>query len=329
QDACMVQHDGQSGRGPAVPVRPPAGTCHRAGVARGRHVPGVERALQPRPVAEGDGRSRPRRRLVRPPAPPRGRGAAVGPPVGGPPPRLPLAGLAGRPGRGRPAGLPLDALLRLRRLHRLRYRARRRLDDAAGGRQPGHRPGPVNRRPGHQRARRAALVGPDGSPAVSDAPGPRAADRREAPGPAPRLRIRYSKQGKVRFTSHRDVARIWERALRRAQIPIAYTEGFAPRPKLSFGLALSTGYEPLGEYLDVALRVPLGQVAVEQVPALLAPALPAGMEVQSVAPLPPGAPSLQQVVTSCTWHIEVGDLGPPVVAAGVARALEAAELPLT
>ena len=164
---------------------------------------------------------------------------------------------------------------------------------------------------------------------MSEAPAPHAAEGREPRGPAPRLRIRYSKQGKVRFTSHRDVARIWERALRRAQIPIAYTEGFAPRPKLSFGLALSTGYESLGEYLDVALRVPLDHVAVEQVPALLAPALPAGIEVQSVVALPPGEPSLQQVVTSCTWHIEVGDLGPSDVAAGVARALEATELPLT
>ena len=68
------------------------------------------------------------------------------------------------------------------------------------------------------------------------------------------VRLRFSKLGMIRFTSHRDVARIWERALRRAELPIAYTEGFSPRPKLSFGLALSTAYESYGEYLDVALR---------------------------------------------------------------------------
>ena len=56
-----------------------------------------------------------------------------------------------------------------------------------------------------------------------------------------RIRLRFRKQGKVRFTSHRDVARMWERALRRLQLPVAYTEGFSPRPKLSFGLALPTG----------------------------------------------------------------------------------------
>ena len=67
----------------------------------------------------------------------------------------------------------------------------------------------------------------------------------------PRLRIRFSKHGKVRFTSHRDVARIWERSLRRAGIPVACSAGFSPRPKISFGLALPTGYSSDAEYLDV------------------------------------------------------------------------------
>jgi radical SAM-linked protein len=143
------------------------------------------------------------------------------------------------------------------------------------------------------------------------------------------VRIRFSKHGPVRFTSHRDVARIWERALRRSGVAVAYTEGFSPRPKLSFGLALSTGHESEAEYLDVALRAAPGPDAVERMPALLAPALPAGMDVQAVTALAAGAESLQQAVTSCTWYIEVGDLAPADVAAGVARALAAADLPLT
>ena len=59
----------------------------------------------------------------------------------------------------------------------------------------------------------------------------------------PAVRLRYAKVGKVRWTSHRDAARIWERALRRAGLAVAYTEGFSPRPRLHFGLALPTGYE--------------------------------------------------------------------------------------
>ena len=69
----------------------------------------------------------------------------------------------------------------------------------------------------------------------------------------PKILVRFSKAGKVRFTSHRDVARIWERALRRVALPVAYSEGFSPRPKVSYGLALPTGYESAGEYFDVEL----------------------------------------------------------------------------
>src|SRR5205085_1236636 len=68
-----------------------------------------------------------------------------------------------------------------------------------------------------------------------------------------RLRVRFAKLGKVRWTSHRDVARMWERAFRRARLPVAYTGGFSPRPKVSFGLALPTGCESLAEYLDLEL----------------------------------------------------------------------------
>ncbi|HEY8527467.1 MAG TPA: TIGR03936 family radical SAM-associated protein [Acidimicrobiales bacterium] len=144
------------------------------------------------------------------------------------------------------------------------------------------------------------------------------------------LRIRYSKLGKIRFTSHRDVARIWERSLRRSQIPIAYTEGFAPRPKLSFGLALSTGYESLGEYLDVFLRPEeAGDLDLAEVPDRLAAGLPEGIEVQAVVPLDAGAESLQQTVTSCTWHIEIGGVGPADVQRTLDVALAATELPLT
>jgi radical SAM-linked protein len=146
-----------------------------------------------------------------------------------------------------------------------------------------------------------------------------------------RLRARFSKTGKVRFTSHRDVARIWERALRRAGLPVAYTEGFSPRPKLSFGLALSTGYESLGEYLDINLRDDAagGDVDCEQLPALLDPALPVGIEVQTVVPLFPGAESLQQAVTSCTWHIEVSGPGPSAATAMVDRVLDRSEVVVT
>jgi radical SAM-linked protein len=141
-----------------------------------------------------------------------------------------------------------------------------------------------------------------------------------------RYRIRFSKLGKIRFTSHRDVARMWERALRRATLPVAYTEGFSPHPKLSFGLALSTSHESLGEYLDVDLAEP---VDVEQIAARLDPCLPIGLDVQAAAEIEPGTPSLQQAVTSCSWRIEVIGLSAAELADRVERCLRAGSLVVT
>jgi radical SAM-linked protein len=116
------------------------------------------------------------------------------------------------------------------------------------------------------------------------------------------VRLRFSKLGKVRWTSHRDVARIWERALRRAQLPVAYTEGFSPRPRLAFGLALPTGHESLGEYLDVDL---VQSVAVEDLPPRLSAVLPGGVDCLGAIDLPVGARSLQQDVTACRWELSI------------------------
>jgi radical SAM-linked protein len=145
-----------------------------------------------------------------------------------------------------------------------------------------------------------------------------------------KVRVRFDEHGKVRWLSHRDVARIWERALRRAGLPAAYSEGFSPRPKLSFGLALSTGYESEGEYVDIELRAGT-DVDLEQLPALLTPTLPVGMVVQAAAALEPGTTSLQQAVTSCSWRIELA--GDPVPAqrdleTTIEQRLAAAELPV-
>ena len=118
------------------------------------------------------------------------------------------------------------------------------------------------------------------------------------------VRVRYSKQGKVRWISHRDVARAFERALRIEQLPLAFTLGFSPRPKVSFGLALSTGYESEAEYLDLELARPID---LEPLPARLTAALPVGLEVDAVVALAERAPALQEAVGAVTWHIEVTD----------------------
>ena len=87
-----------------------------------------------------------------------------------------------------------------------------------------------------------------------------------------RVRFRFSKTGKIRFTSHRDVARMWERALRRSRLPVALSQGFSPHPLLSFGLALPTGCESLGEYLDARLEETRpGELPYDELPGLSHP----------------------------------------------------------
>lgn len=120
-----------------------------------------------------------------------------------------------------------------------------------------------------------------------------------------KLRVRASKIGKVRFTSHRDAARLWERALRKVQLPVAATEGFTPRPKISFGLALPTGAESIAEYVDIELRsdVERTDVDLDTLPARLSAALPNGFDVLVTVEREPGSGSLQEAVTSCTWEL--------------------------
>src|SRR3954451_17741602 len=69
-----------------------------------------------------------------------------------------------------------------------------------------------------------------------------------------RIRIRYAKRGPLRFTSHRDFARAFERAVKRAGVPIAYSQGFSPHPKISYASAAPTGVASEAEYLEIALQ---------------------------------------------------------------------------
>jgi len=140
-----------------------------------------------------------------------------------------------------------------------------------------------------------------------------------------KVRVRFTKVGRVRWTSHRDVARMWERALRRARIPVAYTAGFTPRPQLSFGLALPTGCASVAEYLDIALDEP---VAPSELAPRVGPMLPEGVDVVAAAVLEPGTNSLQEDGSSGTWEIGVPGVGAAQLEVAIGRALAADALPI-
>jgi radical SAM-linked protein len=117
-----------------------------------------------------------------------------------------------------------------------------------------------------------------------------------------KLRIRSTKLGKIRFVSHRDGARLWERALRKVGLPTAYSAGFTPRPKISFGLALPVGAESIAEYVDIELREGASP-DLELLHVQLSEALPDGIDVTAVVERQHADGSLQEVVTSCTWEL--------------------------
>ena len=131
-----------------------------------------------------------------------------------------------------------------------------------------------------------------------------------------RLRIRSTKLGKIRFVSHRDGARIWERALRKVGLPTAHSAGYTPRPKISFGLALPTGAESIAEYVDVELRDDAAP-DLDELRARLADALPDGIDVTVVVERPDSDESLQELVTSCTWELWSEELAPAQISAAV------------
>ncbi len=140
-------------------------------------------------------------------------------------------------------------------------------------------------------------------------------------GAAHPVRFKYTKYGKVRWIGHRDVARALERSFRVVQLPLAFSEGFSPRPRVSFGLALSTGHESDGEYVDLVLAEP------RHTEALLEPltdALPHGMAVIGGAELVDRAPALQEAVTSVAWRVDVVRADGSVIDADELRAVIAA-----
>lgn len=115
-----------------------------------------------------------------------------------------------------------------------------------------------------------------------------------------RYRIRWTKQGRVRFVSARDLSAVWERALRRADLPIAYSEGFSPHAKVSFPDALSVGYTSTGEYAELTFVAPL---QAERDLAALSAALPDGMDITTYLEVPDGAPKLAKMLPATLWEL--------------------------
>lgn len=140
-----------------------------------------------------------------------------------------------------------------------------------------------------------------------------------------RLRITFSKSGLLAYTSHLDLARAWERSLRRAGLPLAYSRGFNPRPKLQLAAALPLGCTGEAEMLDVWLERPL---PVEDLVRALTPVLPDGLAVGQVREVRAREPPLQTRVVSAEYRVTVECAQERAqVERRIDRALAAPELP--
>jgi radical SAM-linked protein len=128
------------------------------------------------------------------------------------------------------------------------------------------------------------------------------------------LRVKYAKRGRARFTSHRDFGRAFERALRRAAVPMAYSSGFSPHPRISYANAAPTGAASEAEYLEIGLAAACDP---DKVRDALDEALPLGLDVVEVVEAPPGV--LASELTGSRWQVDV----PGLSAAGLRTAAEA------
>ena len=141
------------------------------------------------------------------------------------------------------------------------------------------------------------------------------------------LVVRYAKRGKMRFASHRDVARAFERGVRRAGLPIAYSAGFTPHPKISYAGGAPTGVASEAEYLSLALT---SRQAATQVCQRLNAALPDGIDVIDVtedAEEPKDRTAFGHLEAS-QWRVVLPGVEPAVAQRAVAGFLARDEAPV-
>ena len=132
-----------------------------------------------------------------------------------------------------------------------------------------------------------------------------------------RVRITFTKQNALRYIGHLDLHRLWERALRRASLPLSYSQGFHPQPKISLAAALPLGFSSRNEVLDVRLNE---DVATEDISARLTDNLPPDIKVLDVQEVDERLPAMQTLVLSAAYDVHLTE---PVDGSELKRRVEA------
>ena len=117
-----------------------------------------------------------------------------------------------------------------------------------------------------------------------------------------RARITFTKQGALRYTGHLDLHRLWERAMRRADLPLSYSQGFHPQPKISMAAALPLGFSSRAEVVDVRFNE---EISTEEIASRLKDNLPVDIKVTKVEGVDERAPALQTQVRSAKYKVQL------------------------
>ena len=131
-----------------------------------------------------------------------------------------------------------------------------------------------------------------------------------------RVRITFTKQGALRYIGHLDLHRVWERALRRASLPISYSQGFHPQPKISLAAALPLGFSSRAEVIDVRLNE---EIPTEEIHTRLKGNLPPDIKVTDVKSVDERLPALQTLVLSAAYDVHLTE---PVAGSELTRRVE-------
>jgi radical SAM-linked protein len=115
-----------------------------------------------------------------------------------------------------------------------------------------------------------------------------------------RLVAKFSKEDRLKYISHLDMMRTFQRAIRRAALPVAFTQGFSPHPKMAFASALSVGLTSEGEYLDIVMEK---DISVEEFGTILNAVLPSGLKIVQSARIDPKHPSLMSLIERAAYRI--------------------------
>ncbi len=140
-----------------------------------------------------------------------------------------------------------------------------------------------------------------------------------------RLRVRFKRGGEVKFISHLDLIRLWQRAFQRARIPIAYSEGFSPHPRLSLAAPLPIRVTSDTELMDIHLT---NWVSPHFLTSALSQQLPSGIEILQAYSIAPNQPSLQSQVRFAEYQVTVKmERGKAEIEAAITNLLSAKHLP--